>query len=716
MSRSFDPLVTSELITSSYRRYLRSLLPVRDPLLAAALDAEISQGSLLAKGPLLEATPPYQHGATLSALVDEGILCRAFATLNSSSLPFGRPLYVHQEQAIRKITAGRNVVVASGTGSGKTESFLLPILDSLTAEHASNGLGPGVRALLLYPMNALANDQIKRLRQVLAATPHISFGRYVGDTPEGVRDADEKFSLLNPGEPRLPNELLSRTEMRVTPPHVLLTNYAMLEYLLLRPADIDLFEGTYGGHWQFVVLDEAHVYDGAKAAEVAMLLRRLRDRVALGRSLRFIATSATVGDKPSAVTEFAHRLFDAPFEWLPGDSEHQDLVTASRVNLPEGPFWGPLDPADYAQIAASEDPASELYRRAKPCTDVTGVDAATILAHERRMAELRRLLAGAPRMVGDLAATLFDAGADSRRSLDALVTAGSRIAYPDGSPVLSARYHLFVRATEGAYTCLSKTGPHVSLGRRETCDTCSSAAFEFGTCKRCGALYLCGSARQDDNGLVFGPQQQPSDRRLWLLLTSGPVVTDEDDDVLDETPRALDSTDAMLCPHCGGLHPASSRACTRRSCGQAPLLSVRRLNTSQDTVQGCLACGARGAATVRLFESGGDAAVSVLATALYQALPPSGDIEQADQPGEGRKLLMFSDSRQAAAFFAPYLETTYEAIQHRRLILDGLERATHDDEAAHVSDLAYHVAKVADGAHVFPRRMSSQERQRKAAL
>jgi ATP-dependent helicase YprA (DUF1998 family) len=714
MSDGFDPLATSELIATGYRRYLRSLLPVREPHIAAALEAEISYSTLLAKGPLLEATPPYQQGATLADLVDEGVLNPAFRALDSLSLPFSRPLYFHQEQAIHKITSGRNVIVASGTGSGKTESFLLPILDALTAEHARGELGPGVRALLLYPMNALANDQIKRLRQILAAAPQITFGRYVGDTRESTREAEDTFTLLNPGEPRLPNELLSRAEMRATPPHLLLTNYAMLEYLLLRPADIDLFEGVYSGHWQFVVLDEAHVYDGAKAAELAMLLRRLRDRVASGRSVRCIATSATIGDNPQTITEFARRLFDASFEWILNDQARQDLVTASRVAMPSGPFWGPLNPADYTQIASADDPAAELLRLAGPHDAVGSGDAAMVFAHERRMAELRRLLADAPRMADDLATELFTPGVDARRSLEALVAAGSRIAGPEGAPVLSARYHLFVRATEGAYTCLSKTGPHVSLGRRETCAVCFSPAFEFGTCKRCGALYLSGSVRQDRDGLVFGPQQ-PTDRRLWLLVGGRPIAADEDDETLEEVSPTLDSTDAVLCAGCGGLHPGQSK-CTRSSCGEALLLPVRRLTTGQETIQGCLACGARGAAMVRRFESGGDAAASVLATALYQALPPAADSEQADQPGEGRKLLMFSDSRQAAAFFAPYLETTYETIQHRRLILDGLARAARDGESAHVNDLAYHVTKAAEAAHVFHRRTSFQERQRAAAL
>ena len=268
-----DAVATSALLNSSYRRYLRSLLPVRDPALAAALADCIAASPLLTKGPLLEATPPYRTGATLRDLIGEGVLDPAFARLGGPALPLDRPLYQHQEQALRKAAAGRNLVVATGTGSGKTESFLLPVLSALTAEHTAGTLGPGVRALLLYPMNALANYQLRRLRRLLACAPQITFGRYTGDTPERAAEGASLYESLNPGEPRLPNDLLSRQEMRANPPHLLLTNYAMLEYLLLRPADMELFEGKHSGHWRFVVLDEAHVYDGAKAEEVGMLLR-----------------------------------------------------------------------------------------------------------------------------------------------------------------------------------------------------------------------------------------------------------------------------------------------------------------------------------------------------------------------------------------------------------------------------------------------------------
>ena len=442
-----DVIATAEHLSLTYRRYLRSLLPVRDPDLARALRDAIDGSPLLTKGPVLEATPPYETGASLRDLISEGVLPGGFARLGGPALPLDRPLYAHQEQAIRKAEAGRNLVVATGTGSGKTESFLLPVLSALVKEREAGTLGPGVRALLLYPMNALANDQVRRLRQVLANAPDITFGRYTGETPERPAEGASLFDALHPGETRLPNELLSRAEMRETPPHLLLTNYAMLEYLLLRPADMDLFEGPHGGNWRFVVLDEAHVYDGAKAEEVGMLLRRLKHKtfhqerpavpLECPSSLQVIATSATVGDSPEAVMDFASKLFDAPFAWNPDDPSRQDLVRATRVAVPDGPVTG--------IPGLTPDDALGLGR-------------------------VRALLAGGPLPFTSLARAADVSG----QRLAELVALGAATATPAGAPVLSARYHLFARATEGAFTCLSSGprppgGPHVALARREIC-------------------------------------------------------------------------------------------------------------------------------------------------------------------------------------------------------------------------------------------------------
>jgi ATP-dependent helicase YprA (DUF1998 family) len=708
MSHALDPLATAGLIVESYRRYLRSLLPVRDPDIATALASEITASPMLTKGPLLEATPPYATGATLRQLIDEGVLDQAFHGLaGSSSLPLDRPLYRHQEQALRKAAAGRNLVVATGTGSGKTESFLLPILNSLLAEHARGQLGPGVRALLLYPMNALANDQLKRLRELLAGAPQITFGRYTGDTPERGRDAADRFELLNPGQPRLPNELLSREEMRATPPHLLLTNYAMLEYLLLRPADLELFEGQ---RWRFIALDEAHVYDGAKAAELAMLLRRLHDRVAGGQTLQCIATSATVGDDETAVIDFASKLFNVPFEWDATDALRQDLVSATREKIPGGPFWGPLSGKEYRMLAVADDPAGEVLQLATE-RGFAADDAGVALAHEQAMAGLRSRLAAGPVAFGTLARMFFEDDVHPEEALAAVVAVGARIRDRAGAAVMSARYHLFARATEGAFTCLNPE-PHVTLGRHEICETCRGKMFEFGACKRCGAVHLTGTVAK---GALFSPRVRREDRRVWLLLGDAQVIADEDDEGFENVPPVKGES-KVLCTACGALHGSLPGVCGYAGCQGTAFRPVLQLNLRGESPSGCVACGARGAAMVRQFESGNDAAVAVLASALYQALPPAADDTVADRPGEARKLLSFSDSRQAAAFFAPYLESSYSGIQQRRLILEGLQAAVRDDDEVGIEDLAYHVAKAAGRAHVFSRRDSRQQRERTAAL
>src|SRR5260370_10880773 len=133
-----DAIATSALLSATYRRYLRSLLPVRDPALAAALADRIAASPLLTKGPLLEATPPYRTGASLRDLIGEGVLDPAFARLGGAALPLDRPLYGHQEQALRQAAAARHLVGATATGSVNTRGFPLPDLSSLiSADEAS---------------------------------------------------------------------------------------------------------------------------------------------------------------------------------------------------------------------------------------------------------------------------------------------------------------------------------------------------------------------------------------------------------------------------------------------------------------------------------------------------------------------------------------------------------------------------------------------------
>ncbi|MFI2294467.1 DEAD/DEAH box helicase [Isoptericola sp. NPDC019571] len=691
MTSALDPIATSESVVDTYTRYLGSLLPLRDESLRSAIDRALRDTEAISRGPLLEMTPPFRAGRSLRQLVDAGILAPTFGRLFSEGLPGDRPLYAHQDAAICKAVADRNVVVATGTGSGKTESFLVPVFDHLVREIEAGVLGPGVRALVLYPMNALANDQLKRLRGLLADTPEITFGRYTGDTRQSERDARDAY-VRQYGEEPLPNELVSRDAMQKTPPHILLTNYAMLEYLLLRPRDLALFEGEFQGTWKFVVVDEAHVYDGIKGAEIAMLLRRLRDRVGRGTELRCLASSATVGADWSRVARFGRSLFGTRFEWVDGDPTRQDVVVADRHPVPDSPTWGPLDPEALNRLAAAEDPQEWLVAR--------GLGR---LEDEASMRLVLRRLAEGPQSLDVLARAVFpdEERRDARRALVTLVDAAHRVPRREGAPVLSARYHLFVSAVEGAYACFSETGPHVRFSRHVVCPECESPMFELAACKRCGEIHLPGTVTRHDGAEVFEPRKsRTNDGRHWLVIGEEANGADEDDDAHEGTDQDDSPHHATLCTGCGTLGGKDDLTCRRCSVATT-LRRVIRLD-ARGELNRCVACGGRAPRQVRRFSSGADATAAVIASSVYEHLPTNAE---NFSPGEGRQLLMFSDSRQQAAFAAPYLEHSYGSLLQRRVLMLAL--AKERDEELAGSDVVAVARKQAEHAGLFEERATA---------
>ncbi|MEM5871998.1 MAG: DEAD/DEAH box helicase, partial [Candidatus Aenigmatarchaeota archaeon] len=364
-----DPIKITMEIRKSYIRYLTSTFRLKDLKLRELFHQEAEKFKFT-NGPIIEATPPFKKGCYLKNLIDEGLISEKLYELTyprwegeKQKNPLYKlrdnPLFLHQEKAIRKLLNGRNLVIASGTSSGKTECFLIPIYNYLLREYEAGKLTPGVRAILIYPMNALANDQLRRLREISrvmqARLPdvQITFGRYVGDTPETKEEGIEKFRYMHPGEEPVKNELLSREEMRENPPHILITNYAMLEYLLIRPKDSPFFDGEYARNWKFLILDEAHIYNGAMGIEMAMLIRRLKDRVCKNMSgdIQCIATSATlVRDEEDfgKVAEFATNLFGEIFEWDKENESRQDIIRGERItiSIPKNCYNYPLDMYD----------------------------------------------------------------------------------------------------------------------------------------------------------------------------------------------------------------------------------------------------------------------------------------------------------------------------------------------------------------------------------
>lgn len=286
-----NPLLIARNLRAEYLKLLKTAFAPRQPELAEAFRAEIDKDGFLTREPFIALAQPFENGSPLDVLSLE-----ARARFGSIA---ERP-YRHQADACRRILEGKPTVVATGTGSGKTEAFLMPIIDHCFREHREGE--DSIKAILIYPMNALANDQCGRIRKLVEGTT-VSFGRYTGETRVmGSRPADAPE-----------NERVLRNEFRTKPPDLLLTNYLMLEYMLMRKDGREIFKNH---RVRYIVLDEVHTYHGTLGTDVACLMRRLKDALRTSNPKFdpvFIGTSATLQagedtDPKAGIAQFFARL------------------------------------------------------------------------------------------------------------------------------------------------------------------------------------------------------------------------------------------------------------------------------------------------------------------------------------------------------------------------------------------------------------------------
>jgi ATP-dependent helicase YprA (DUF1998 family) len=264
----FEPIEVSESVVAAVERYLRTnFRPRRESVALDYARAIIASKESREIGGALfrEIRREFKKGKSLEEMIGKGLINLDLIKFTNHSL------YEHQSKALEYASnQGRNIIIATGTGSGKTEAFLLPIINSLLNERDAGTLDDGIRAIVVYPMNALATDQLERIRVGLEKFPEITFGRFVGPTKNTRKEAEkERGNRIS-----IVNERASRDEMIANPPHLLITNYAMLERLLLLPRWSKLFTNKL----KWIVMDEIHSYDGSKAVEIAMLLRRVKNR------------------------------------------------------------------------------------------------------------------------------------------------------------------------------------------------------------------------------------------------------------------------------------------------------------------------------------------------------------------------------------------------------------------------------------------------------
>ena len=706
-----NPISFSRDLETVIARYIATTLPIsrRYSNLGREFRQLLKQEQIV-QGPFVEALPDFEKGKPLAHLLKKagGFLHDGLGLLPTAS----RLLHIHQEKALHHAIVDQDsFLTATGTGSGKTETFLFPIAHDLLSD--PDPKRPGVRALLVYPMNALANDQLYyRVAPMFARYLKeygITFGRYTGQVKASAKREEEEARIWN--NPKLMDALgnpshipknwqLTRDEMLADPPKILITNYAMLEHILLLPRNAGLFATN---SLRFIVLDEIHTYHGAQATEVAFLLRKLKTRLGTEKGLRVFGTSASLSDSENADDElkkFASDLFGEPVNRVIRGKRipHAALAQSIGMTYSVSPVqWVKLGVMlrEFLQLDRDEQ-TIDNWNRLMKCHEglpqvlilkgqpddpasVALVDTFARSTQVRRVAEA--LKDGCVMAYDQLAQQVFEtyelAPQEAQDALSTVIQCGMVARHAQGEfPLLPGRYHLAVNSIEGVVVRpdTSKEGwAKVKVGRSFQDD--AGHYYPLLTCRKCGQPFMEGWKDQlhvhphrPDTGensaerVVFwlgtpfdgtndeedesgeGEVEQSGYERIFVQLKTGEIVASEDAVPLYPVPIEQDDVEraryVKRCPACGGR------------------------STGAD------------AEVVTRMHPGNEALGAVVAQRVLEALPP-GVIDHSDpRPSLGRNLLTFSDNRQDAAFFAPYFERTSANVALRAAVRAVLAEST----------------------------------------
>jgi DEAD/DEAH box helicase domain-containing protein len=303
-----NPILLGRHVEQGLRELVHSTLNTTSSGFEGAVERFLENPNHFMKGPWVTVDLPFKNIEDA-----DGNWTQPFPEIPLKFAP-----YIHQAKAFERLTAQKpqSTLVATGTGSGKTESYLWPILD-YCRQHADQ---PGIKAILIYPMNALATDQARRVASAITNNPALKgvrAGIYADAEPRHASDVVTADSLIT-----------RRETMRQNPPDILLTNYKMLDYLLLRGDDLPLWSNNGPETLQFLVVDEMHTFDGAQGSDLALLIRRLKHRLSMPKDhLVCVGSSATLGSGDEAVkdlVDYAETIFGEKFR---GDA----VVRETRV-------------------------------------------------------------------------------------------------------------------------------------------------------------------------------------------------------------------------------------------------------------------------------------------------------------------------------------------------------------------------------------------------
>mgnify|MGYP000172314037 CR=1 FL=1 len=682
-----DVFALRQQLVEDYAAYIQSFINISDPHIAAKVTQELEAG-LLWPEPLIQLNPAFAPGADIATLVHAETLhplCSQIFQLKSpNSVPKPLHLHRHQLEAIEAARTGDNYVLTTGTGSGKSLAYIIPIVDGVLRL----GSGKGIQAIIVYPMNALANSQVNELEKFLCqgfpqGHPPVTFRRYTGQES----DAEKQEIIVNP-------------------PDILLTNYVMLELLLTRPRERNIVTAMRG--LRFLVLDELHTYRGRQGADVALLVRRVRD-VCENPRLQCVGTSATLAaggsfsEQQRAIAEVASRLFGAPVkpERVIGETlrrvtperETDDLTyiaaLAAQVRAAATP---PRDFAAFVQqplaswiestFGLTAEPESGRLRRAQP-RSITGAEgAAQELAALTQQPEERCAAAIATMLLGGYAAENPETG----------------------FPAFAFRLHQFISRGDTVYASLElpDTRYITTRGQQYVPGDRTRVLLPLAFCRECGQpYYVVRQQTAAESGTIryvprdLGDQSGEEDSESGFLYLNPEAPWPEDPgEVLARLPEDwLDMrSDGSLkvkshlkrrLPALVTVNPAGEAAAAGLECHflQAPF-------------RFCLHCGVAYGGRERsdfgklaeLSSEGRSTATTILSLSALRALRRDETLER-----KARKLLSFTDNRQDASLQAGHFNDFVEvgllrAALYRAVAEAGSEGLTHDRLAARVFD------------------------------
>ena len=627
------------------------------------------------------AVPPLSSEHSLETLVEGGHFDAALAEQldQRKGLPKHWKLRSHQAEAVlaTPVQEGEQpaLVITAGTGAGKTEAFLLPVLNHLWARPRTE---EGLRALVLYPMNALVNDQLQRLEGWLRGQDRLSLCRFTSETPENAAAAKTKQLQLGQRHVRMTRRQArgledahgKATSQRLPVPDLLITNYSMLEYMLARPQD----QCFFGPGLQAIVLDEAHLYTATLAAEITLLLRRFLDRCGKrAEEVLYIATSATIGSgDPQELVDFGNKLFSrnnvkliqgqaaplhlpavypplsqelqltqAAFEvsGITHDGEGQEMLLDSLADCQQlVPILKQLVSPEVVEQAQPGPVAPFLY----DCLQHSPYYHKTARALRERpfmtVAQLSQEVLGTE----DLPTTtaILSLLATARQQLDSL-------------PLLPHRLHLQTRAPGGLQVCINPEcsgpndaryfgyGPILPAGG-ERCPHCQATSFTLMRCQDCGESALGVTKKPKGSKLFPSGWQKPT-----MLLVPGEGMTYSPSlEQVTKPGQGVNFKPVSSCPNCGGSDFSTLES------------------------------------RPGLFQS-------LVAETVYAEIPPL--VSQGNPrelPGEGRRMLAFSDSRAGAARLGPRLRQQHESQLVRSLLARSLNEGQPDRLVELKKDLA----------------------------